>query len=281
MKKLLIFSMMLCFGFIAMGQKQQTDAKTLEVNFTPLGDSPVSINGIKFRKFTSDYSAIRLEVSMTSNTDRTVSRQDGQLQIPFGETLVDNPLTNSSDGSFSLNIRPGIEKHFDGTNRLSPYVGGVLDIGFSSSTQKNEHWGPETLGNTGAETNANNYAEWEQKTKTGSIMFGLGAVAGMDFYFADNLYLGAEFGFGFGFTSMNPTKYTSDNDEAWAISALSELDPTIGSLYPVSTNFEGGEIDIDMNGEISSVTVRDDEKGGSNLNFGTRAQGALRLGFIF
>lgn len=263
--------MMLCFGFIAMGQKQQTDAKTLEVNFSPLGGNPISINGLKFRKFTSDYTALRLEVFVGSSSEKDVSMQEGATVISFEDNDVANPLTYSRSGSFDLSIRPGIEKHFDGTNRLSPYVGGALNIGYSSSSETEEYWSPEDF--TADSANPNNFAEWEQKTKDGSISFGLNALAGMDFYFADNLYLGAEFGFGFNFTSMSPTKYSSDNDEAWAVSSANP--------FGEDTNFGNGEFEQSDEGTITSVSTRDDEKNGTSFNLGPNVNGALRLGFIF
>jgi len=266
--------MMLCFGFIAMGQKQQTDAKTFEVNFAPLGGNPISINGIKIRKFTSDYSALRLEVFIGSNSEKDVSMQEGAMLVPVPGTEgeVANPLTYSRSSGFDLSIRPGIEKHFDGTNRLSPYVGGALNIGFSSSSETEEYWGANDFTDTAQ--NPNNFVEWEQKTKDGSLSFGLNALAGMDFYFADNIYLGAEFGFGFNFTSMSPTKYSSTDDNAWAVAASNPFSED-------DFNFGAGEVTISDAGAISEVTTRDDEKNGTSFNVGPVVNGAIRLGFIF
>lgn len=256
---------MLCFGIVAMGQKQQTDARTFEVNFTPLGGSPVSINGIKFRKFSDDYNAVRLEVFLGMNSDKSVSMQEGENGLEDDP----NPLTYSKSSGFDFSIRPGIEKHFDGTNRLSPYVGAAANIGISSSSQTEEYWS-RSEANPGTDP-FSSHTEWEQKTKDGSFSFGLSALAGMDFYFADNIYLGAEFGFGFGFNSMSDTKYSSTDDNAWALSAIDMMD----------TNFGNGEIEFDDDGDIESVTTRDDEKNGSNFDLGPVVNGALRLGFIF
>lgn len=265
MKKLLIFSAMLCFGLVAMGQKQQTDAKTFEVNFTPLGGSPISINGIKFRKFKDDYNALRLEVFLGMNSSKSVSMQEGVN----GDEDNPNPLTYSKSSGFDFSVRPGIEKHFDGTNRLSPYVGGAVNLGFSSSSSTEEYW---SANETNPDEAFDSHVEWEQKTKDGSLSLGLSALAGMDFYFADNIYLGAEFGFGLGFTSMSPTKYSSTDDNAWAVSSISGLE---------DTNFGNGEIEFEDDGDIESVTTRDDEKNGSNFDLGPIVNGALRLGFIF
>ena len=277
MKKLLMFSTMLCIGAMAFGQKQQTDSKTLEVNFTPLGGSPVSINGIKFRKFTDDYNAIRLEVFLGMNSDKSVSMQEGE------NGNVDNPneLTYSKNSGFDLSIRPGIEKHFDGTSRLSPYVGAALNIDYSSSSSTEEYWGPNkqaALIDVNPDNDFNDYAVWDQTVKDGSFGFGLAGLAGMDFYFADNIYLGVEFGFGLNFTSMGATKYSSSDDAAWALSDLSG--------NGIETNWGNGQYDIvDSNGvpldEIDNIETRDNEKNGTEFNLGPIVNGALRLGFTF
>lgn len=258
----------LCAITVSHGQKQQTDSKTLEVNFSPLGGNPVSINGLKFRKFSDDYSAVRLEVFLGSSSDKSVAMQEGSN----GNEDNPNPATYDTSGSFDLSIRPGVEKHFDGTNRLSPYVGGVLDIGFGSSNTTNGYWSqntndPSVVGDSGFGA----HTQWEQKTRDGYLRLGLNAIAGMDFYFADNIYLGAEFGFGISFNSMSDTKYTSTDDLAWGLASLGFED----------VNWGNGEINFDDDNVITSVETRANEANGSSLNIGPNVNGALRLGFIF
>ncbi len=218
---------------------------------------------------------MRLEVFLGMNSDKSVSMQEGE------NGLDDNPndLTYSKSGGFDLSIRPGIEKHFDGTNRLSPYVGAALNVDYSSSTMTEEYWSPNSqalLVDANPDNDFNNHDVWEQKTKDGSFGFGLAGLAGMDFYFADNIYLGVEFGFGLNFTSMGATKYTSSDDDAWALSDLSGMD----------TNWGNGQYDIvGTDGlplaELGNIETRDDEKNGTEFNLGPIVNGALRLGFTF
>jgi len=268
----------LCAVSVSHGQKQQTDSKTLEVNFSPLGGNPISINGLKFRKFSSDYSALRFEVFLGYGSDKSVAMQEGAN----GETDNANPATFDTSGSFDLSLRPGIEKHFDGTNRLSPYVGGLLDVGFGSSSNSNGYWSPNS--NDPAVTGTSGFGahtEWEQKTKDGYFRFGLNAVAGMDFYFADNIYLGAEFGFGLSYTSFSDTKYSATDEIAWGLQGTSGFS---------DVNWGNGEL-LDASGEVisdpfsgtvvASVNARDNEANGSSFNIGPNVNGALRLGFIF
>ena len=96
MKKLLMAAVFLCAIFVSHGQKQQTDSKTLEVNFTPFGNSPVSLNSLKFRKFSSDYSAIRLGLWISSDSDRDVIANTGSL----GDDNNSNPTLNRKHSEF-------------------------------------------------------------------------------------------------------------------------------------------------------------------------------------
>lgn len=293
-----MFSTMLCIGAMAFGQKQQADSKTLEVNFIPFGEIPVAINGIKFRKFSDNYNAMRLEVSLGMTSDKTISMEEGANGLDDDEA---NPLTTSRMGGFNISVRPGIERHLDGTNRLSPYVGAALNIDYSSNKTTNEFWSPDSraaLIDNNADNDFEDFTVWEQETKNGSLGFGLSALAGMDFYFADNIYLGVEFGFGFGFTSQSNTKYSSNNDEAWALydhlpndeEISDELGVILIAQLSDDTNWGNGSFDnlgtvggVDESPlpELENIQTRVDSENGSNFNLGTMAEGAIRLGFIF
>jgi len=75
---------------------------------------------------------------------------------------------------------------------------------------------------------------------------------------------------------MGATKYSSSDDDAWALSDL------VGNDY----NWGNGQYDIvDSNGvpldEIDNIETRDNEKNGTEFNLGPIVNGALRLGFTF
>jgi hypothetical protein len=115
----------------------------------------------------------------------------GRLGFNWDLTNSTTPkvLSNGTDkedettSSYSMSIVPGFEKHFEGTERLSPYIGAIIPILFGSS---------EDVTFTGV-SNVN-------KTKktitnaTGFTSVGLGLLSGADFYFIKSLYLGVEFG---------------------------------------------------------------------------------------
>lgn len=223
MKKVLLIAVVAVFtasaAFSQDVYKQTGGEKNLEVLFAPLGGSPIGINGIKFRSFTSATSAFRGEVFLgfNSSTDKS---------IDFDSDGDERELKDSESG-FDISVNLGIENHFAGTDRLSPYVGIVGVVGFSNSTDK-----AEELNGTDLD---------EVKTTNGSLSFGANAVAGVDFYFADNIYLGAELGFGALFTTEFDTKIESTQD---------------------------------------GVDTQENPNGNS-LSVGPNAVGAIRLGFLF
>lgn len=183
--------------------KPGASAIVTEVNFTPFGNlinpnndaildmliengidpSQISVSdalspviglngGAKVRYFLSDNMAIRVNLGYSSRAAKAVEYgYDGEDK--------EYETTKMSVGQFS--IMPGIESHFAGTERLSPYVGAELGIKMGST-----------------KTNVNNSKDDDYtKAKSTSFGFGLNAFAGMDYYVAKNIYLGAEFGLGF------------------------------------------------------------------------------------
>jgi len=208
--------------------KPEGGEKNLEVSFSPLGGSNISIPGagIKFRSFKSSTSAFRLGVFLGMESSSEIT-QDEDSDTDTAE-LTDN------SSSFSINIQPGIEKHVAGTDRLSPYMGAYVNIGYTSMTEKSEtQWGAEAS-NVGTQTD-----------KSGSMNLGLNAVAGFDWYFTNDVYLGTEFGFGLAYSA--------------------DLTNT--------TDFEG----FDPNPDSGESKVGNS----SSFQLGPNVVGQLRLGWLF
>lgn len=160
--------------------------KNIEVNFAPLGGSPISINNLRFRYFTSSDMAIRVgfSVASSSSTDITLGGTNNDIEI------------EDKSSTFGLTINPGIEKHFAGTDRLSPYVGAELNFNLTSTTDLNQS------------INANGDGTDEAETTDGSTTFGLNLLVGADWYFSKHIYMGTEVGFGFASTSNADTEFT-------------------------------------------------------------------------
>lgn len=224
-KAILFFALALATVTGVYAQKQTGGEKNLEVQFAPLGGNPVSMGGIRFRLFNSATSAIRIGLFLggSSNTDITAQPD---------EVNPGSPELTEVDKNFTVSIRPGYEKHFEGTERLSPYIGGELLFSMTSKTNESQSW--DSLFNaTTFEYGAP--AVGTTTTKDGSTTFGVNLVAGTDFYFANSIYLGAEIGFGFSMTTNKDSEITYEGPLD-----PDPIDPTInGKSSTWGPNYQG------------------------------------------
>lgn len=225
-------------------QKQIGGDKNLEFQFAPLGGNPIGINGIRFRMFNSETSAIRVNLFVGSSTMEDVVSQEGELNMEDPTS----PELRSWDRTFDFSIRPGYEIHFDGTDRLSPYVGAEIDFGMGNTSTETENWSLDQLDDTSLGKNV----VWTDTDKNSYTRFGLNLLAGFDFYFADNLYLGAEMGFGFSSTNYGDDVFEVSNQAAWSIMATNTVD----------------------------ADLPDPIVNGSEFNLGPNVNGRIRLGFL-
>lgn len=220
--------------------KPAAGEKTLEVNFAPLGGSPISINELRFRSFTSATTALRLGISIAYSRENQApvtdsSRNFGTPTEPdyLVEELVDY------DSEMGITLMPGFEKHFAGTERLSPYIGGVATIGYYRSTSVQKAFGDADQTNT-----TDTKEEWDvysRKAKDGSLDLGLNLVLGADWYFSPKIYLGMEVGFGFLYSSNSDLKVeysdielTDDQQKLW------ESETPQGSEFDLGPNYNAG-----------------------------------------
>lgn len=186
MKKVLLMGMALVFAIASQAQgdvrKQTGGEHNLEFFFSPLGSSPVSINGIRFRKFDSATSAWRGTVFLgfQSMTDKSLSKDEDETEL------------KDTESSWDVDITIGKEKHFAGTDVISPYVGAELLVGYGQENTKMEMKPADDV--------------LEVTTSMGVFRVGANAVAGCDVYVTNNFYFGGELGFGLLFTSEGKTK---------------------------------------------------------------------------
>jgi hypothetical protein len=181
------------YGFVSIAQdtvapsisyKPTAKALTAEVNFNPFSSSPISINYLRLRKFISDQSAVRLGFSLGLRN-----------QTPF---------ENTTQSSFEINLRPGYEHHFVGTDRLSPYIGFDVDIAIKSSSFSDDRTSAQNPGQYSKISGA-----WDTNgTERGFTRFGANFLIGADYYVIKRLYLGIEFGYGFQVISSSDISLT-------------------------------------------------------------------------
>ncbi|MEJ6588839.1 MAG: OmpW family outer membrane protein [Crocinitomicaceae bacterium] len=207
MKKLLtLLSAVVISGSIMAQKPSSDDSKySLEgmINYSDAGFEWNAPN-LRMRYFINDNIAARLTLGLSSdNSSMNVYEIGGD-----GTGTVD-----MSGMGWSLGL--GAEYHLGGTDKLSPYFSAGFNIGGSSYA--------ETWANSdGTDYVMDNTAE----VKTSQSNLGVGLGAGVDYYVANNIYLGLEMGFGFGTykdnggtVDMNGT--SSDIDPAGSGSGMS------------------------------------------------------------
>jgi hypothetical protein len=206
MKKLFITStLFLSACTMIMAQDAATDLKpaaganNLELNFTPLGSKPIQMTYVRYRRFLSDKTAFRLGVGISYSSSKADSVRASNAPGAVAGSTVSEKYKMSS---FGWNIKPGFEKHFEGTNRLSPYIGAELDLAGMSSKEVTP------ISNDAAD-------EWtiqtdKNKNKGGFFRLGVNLVAGFDCYITKHIYLGTELGFGFQTVMYSDHKQTTE-----------------------------------------------------------------------
>lgn len=130
----------------------------------------------KFRYFKTENFAYRATVVLVNSSD------------------TDNPADDvqNKTNAFAIGLGFGFEKHFKGTDRLSPYWGADAIIGFGSNSNES----------------SNSTLNVNSKTTSDAFRIGARGVFGADYYFTKKLYLGVEAGLGIFYVSEGDTKTT-------------------------------------------------------------------------
>jgi len=261
-KSILFFALALIGMSYASAQKQEGGDKNFEFTFAPLGGNPIGINGIRLRSFNGDGTgAIRLGIFVGGTSETTINSQPGE--VPTVDDQDKSPELLDVMKTFDFSIRPGYEKHWDGTDRLSPYIGGELFIGMGSESLNREFYSPNDT------DQLDNFVTWNINRKQGHTTIGLNLLAGFDFYFSDYIYLGAEMGFGYSSTKLKDRETEVSDNEAFVISILAQSDSDFSQAF------------VNENGEVEYATIIGDGSGSwKNAAWGPNVQGTIRLGVL-
>ncbi|MFI5219298.1 MAG: hypothetical protein ACHQNT_07385 [Bacteroidia bacterium] len=287
MKKTLLIAF--CAGMfittaIAQPFKQTGGECNLQLLFTPFGNTPIDLNnGIMFRKFNSDGTSawrIGFSIGSSSSTDVLVQAADTGDSAPlssyplttdYGQYTVTtgvNPQADEVSKSFSFTLRPGYEKHYTGTDRLSPYWGGEFVFTKSSWSSETDNIREGNYTAVYTDTTSVNpvvAAPWTVHTTTekgGSTTFGINLIAGFDFYFAKNLSLGAELSFG------------------WSSTSYSDVESEYVDLTSTTTS-AGSFPQTHTVTSTHAVKSSPDQAQGSSSGFGPDVVGQIKLGWLF
>lgn len=226
MKKLVLVGALAAFGAMHAQEdrsfKPEAGDVTAEVGLSGgLGNTSVSLadqgfgNGamLKGRYFTSEKNAFRAVLFLGSDS----------------VTEKNNPNITDKETQTGFGIGFGMERHFTGTERLSPYVGGDVLLGFTNSKME-----------TTNTTLPNSTVTVVQKGPN-AFRIGVRGVFGADYYFVRRVYLGVEGGLGLFYQNEGDTTVTTTN----------------GTNAPVVTTTTGG----------SSFQVKPSVVGGLRLGF--------------
>jgi outer membrane protein W len=169
---------------------------------------------LRFRYFIKEDLAARVGFNLSASSEKTNFYGTGANAGRTGK------LVEKSTG-FLLNL--GIEKHFGGTPRLSPYVGADILFGISGRKDKGENTDGEVF-----------VSQFNYTVKgPGTFSLGLRGVVGADYYIAKHLYIGAEAGLGFLYSREGQTKTTTTINNVTATTIVEspgsefELQPSV------------------------------------------------------
>ncbi|TNF46310.1 MAG: hypothetical protein EP305_11495 [Bacteroidetes bacterium] len=179
MKKLAILVGAIALTGSTFAQKATTDAPmSLEGQFGYNASTMSwSAPSIRFRYFAADNIAGRLTLGI-NNTSETFNYYETENTNGGGSG------TEVNKSSMTM-IGIGGEYHFAGTDRMSPYGGLDIMIGMGNSTAEWSNY-------DGSGYNSDFTASIDAPVSS----FGVNLVAGTDYYFAENFYLGLELGLG-------------------------------------------------------------------------------------
>ena len=213
---------------------------TAELNVNPFNGQISlnnTINQLRGRYFVKNDIALRVGLGL--NMVDTV----GTTGDPYGTNSNYRSMTFKSN-AYDLSI--GVEKHFNGTKRLSPFVGIEVSYGNKNSkyTEKTSNYELEVENGWYEQYIEFNNGGWSRTrmVQLGYKRFGVAAIAGFDFYISKNFYFGYEFNLAYNSTDYKEPKITSSGS------------------YTQSNN------------EITD---------NSSSNFGAKLSNGIRLGFAF
>ena len=177
---------------------------------------------IRFRYFAAENIAARVGITYNSSNNEQNFYGIGSDGNPSADslgTLVDK----SSSATFSI----GGSYHFSQLDRLDPFVALDVMIGMGNSTS------------TATDSDGASYVRGMSSESTSkSSGFGVGVGAGFDFYFAENVFIGAEVGL----------TWMSWDDKG------GETTTTVGSTTTTVTNHSTGK--SSAFGNSSSAAIR-------------------------
>lgn len=170
-------------------------------------------------------SNMALRVSLGINSLSSKSHSVDSVFIP--EAGINTTDDNTS--AFSFGIGAGIENHFaTSASRLDPYVGAEFSIGMLGGINN------EMTSDNVYPTASNNQTVVTTTDWKGGMSYMINLLGGFNYFFSDNVAIGAEVGWGFGGLSMGGT-YTQVTDVT--VSGVTTTTQTTGEAKVSASGF--------------------------------------------
>lgn len=139
------------------------------------------------RRYIKDDVAIRIGFNTAIRKEKW--NFEDSISIGSGNTALQQ--IDSSYSRFDFSVSVGYEKHLGKTRRLDPYFAGEIAIGRMGNTKIQKNTNIKDLTGTDKTQYTLQY--------DGGFMFGIGAVAGFNYFIAPKLSLGTEFAYYYAF----------------------------------------------------------------------------------
>lgn len=182
MKKTILFLTALAFAFTSFAQKPSEGNLLTEANYSFSNwNNSFSLPNLRFRYFIADDMAVRVDLSVAGNSTTN----------NFAENADGSGASGSQEiKSSGFGIAAGIEKHWAGNEKFSPFYS--ASVGFISLSNS-ETW---------TDYDGNGYASGTSaEVEGGSSAFGISLGLGADYWVTKSFYMGAELGWGLSSTT--------------------------------------------------------------------------------
>lgn len=225
-------------------------AFSTELQFNPFSNNfeTFKIDGLSFRYFFSENSALRLNLNVGVNSNKEghynvevpnkndANYDDLQKQYDVKKDCIDK----TSNTNFGLNL--GYEYHFAKYGRADLYAGAQIGFNTESWSQTIKTPTPYNTKEDGSSTwvtlteeykGAANTNDDDKLDEISSFIFKAGVFTGIDFYLTKSLYVGAELGINFATASANNIDYSKEYLNA--SNKVEKTEKTYETSYSVSS----------------------------------------------
>ncbi len=219
MKKILLTTLSILTTAMAFSQKPTAGNMSLETRFNIDFTKPMEFYTpyIKFRYFLHDNLALRIGLGINySENVQNLTSTSVTSQTPPPSTPITVETGNRTISGFASGVSFGVERHFKGTEKLSPYFGAEFLLTSTGAGMKDVLTGSANTNKmnvtvTGASSDT---ASWTSKSDSystiggGKTSFGLRVLFGADYYFTNSIFIGGEMGWGYMYSTYADQSYS-------------------------------------------------------------------------